>query len=62
VIGEDNRIENLEQERYCSLVKMLRGPVRDTVRARSLAGLETPDGFMNLVGLVILGSLAGARN
>jgi hypothetical protein len=26
---------------------MLQGPVRDTVSARSLADLETPDGFLS---------------
>jgi hypothetical protein len=28
---------------------MLQNPVRDTVRARRLADLETPDGFLNLL-------------
>ena len=32
-----------------SLGKMLQCPVRDTVRASSLADLETPDGCVNLV-------------
>jgi len=32
-----------------SLGKMLQGPVRDSVRARRLSDLETPDGFVNLV-------------
>jgi hypothetical protein len=31
VVGEENRMENLGQERYRSLGKMLQGPVRDTV-------------------------------
>jgi hypothetical protein len=47
-MGEENRIENLGQEEYRSLVKMLQGPVRYTLWARSLADLETLDGFLNL--------------
>jgi hypothetical protein len=41
-MGEEDRIENLDKEGYRSLWDMLQGPVRDTVRARSLADLETP--------------------
>ena len=48
VMGAENRIEDLGQEGHRSLGKMLQGPVRDTVRARSLADLETPNGFVNL--------------
>ena len=48
-MGEENRIENLDQEGYRSLGKMLQGPVRDTVWAQSLANLENPGAFMNLV-------------
>jgi hypothetical protein len=48
-MGEENRIENPGQERYSSLGKMLQGPVRDTVWGQSLAGLETPYGFLKLV-------------
>ena len=43
-MGEENQFENLSQEGYRSLGKMLLGPVRDTVCARSLAELENPDG------------------
>ena len=32
-----------------SVGKMLQSPVRETIRARNLADLETPDGFVNLV-------------
>jgi hypothetical protein len=46
---EENRVENLDQEGYRSLWEMLQGPVGDTVRARSLADLETPGGFLNLL-------------
>jgi hypothetical protein len=48
-MGADNRVENLGEEGYRSLGKMLQGPVRDTIWARSLADLESLDGFMNLV-------------
>jgi hypothetical protein len=48
-MGEEDRIENLDQKGYRSLWEMLQDPVRDTVRARSLADLETPDGFMNII-------------
>jgi len=48
-MGEENQIENLGQKGNRSLGKMLQGPVQDTVWARSLADLETPDGFVNLV-------------
>jgi hypothetical protein len=34
---------------------MLEGPVRDTVRARNLADLEAPDGFLNLLRVGKLG-------
>ena len=47
-VAED-RVENLGEEGYHSLRKMLQGPFRDTVWARSLADLNTPDGFLNLV-------------
>ena len=48
-MGEENRIADLGEEGNRSLGKMLQGPVRDTVRVRSLADLENPDGFVNLV-------------
>jgi hypothetical protein len=50
-MGEVNRIEDLGQEGNCSLGKILQGPVRDTIRARSIAEFETPDGFVNLVSV-----------
>jgi ppGpp synthetase/RelA/SpoT-type nucleotidyltranferase len=49
VMGEEDCVENQDQEGYRSLWEMLQGPVRDTARARSLADIETPDGFLNLV-------------
>jgi hypothetical protein len=48
-MGAEDRVENLDKNGYRSLGKMLQCPVRETVRARSLADLQTPDGFLNLV-------------
>jgi len=48
-LTRENRIENLGQEGYRSLGKLLQSPVRVTVWARSLVKLQTPDGFVNLV-------------
>ena len=47
-MGEEDRVENLDQVGYRSLWEMLQGPVRESVRARSLADLETPDDFLKL--------------
>ena len=44
-----DRVENQDQEVYFSEWEMLQGLVRDTVRALSLAKLETPVGFLNLL-------------
>ena len=49
MMGAEKRVTNLDQEGYRSLGKILQGPVRDTVRARSLADSETTNGFLNLV-------------
>jgi hypothetical protein len=46
---EEDRVENLDQEGYCSLWETLQSPVRDAVRTRSVADRETPDGSLNLV-------------
>jgi len=46
---EENCVEDLDQEGYRSMEKMLQGSVRYTVWAKSLADLETPDNFLNLV-------------
>jgi len=54
VMGEENRVENLDQEVYCSLWEMLQVPVRDNVRVQSLADIETPDGVLNLLRFVLL--------
>jgi hypothetical protein len=48
-MGEEDGVENLDQEEYRLLGKMLQGSVRYTVWARSLADLETPDGIEYLV-------------
>jgi ppGpp synthetase/RelA/SpoT-type nucleotidyltranferase len=50
-MGEEDSVKNQDQEGYRSLWEMLQSPVRDTVRARSLADLETPDSFLNLLGV-----------
>jgi len=47
-MGED-RVKNQDQEGYRSLWEVLQSPVRDTVRARSLADLQTPHGFLDLL-------------
>src|SRR5215475_1910541 len=54
-MGEQDSIEDLDQEGHRSLGKMLQGSVRYAVWARSLADLETPDGFVNLVSVGELG-------
>jgi hypothetical protein len=48
-MGVENRIENLGEEEYRSLGKMLQGLLRETDWTRSLAYLKTSDGFLNLV-------------
>jgi len=48
-MGAEHRVEDTGEEGNRSLGKMLQCPVRETVRARSLVDLETPDGFVNLV-------------
>jgi hypothetical protein len=48
-MGEKNCFEDPDQEGYRFLGKMLQGSVRYVVWAMSLADLETPDGFVNLV-------------
>jgi len=48
-MGAENHIENPEEGGYRWLGKMLQNPVQNTVWAWSPAGLETTDGFVNLV-------------
>ena len=48
-MGEEYCIEDLNQKGYRSPGKMLQGPVMNTVRARRLVDLETPDGFLDLI-------------
>jgi len=48
-MGEEDTFKNQDQEGYLSLWVMLETPARDTVRAQSLADLQTPDGFLNLL-------------
>jgi len=47
-MGEENRVENSGEEGCRSFGKVLKCPFRDTVRPRSLAVLQTPDGFVNI--------------
>ena len=49
VMGEEDRIDIQDQQVYRSLWEVLQGHVRNTVWAWSLADLETPDGFLNLL-------------
>jgi len=60
-MGVENHIEDMGEEGNHSLGKVLQCPVCYTVRAWTLADLETPDGFVNLVGVVHWGSLAGRK-
>jgi len=48
-MGKEDSIENQDQVEYRSLWEMLQGPVCNTIQAWSLADLETPDGFLNLL-------------
>ena len=48
-MSSENRVEDTGEEGNRSLGKVLQRPIRYTVRARSLADLETPDGFVILV-------------
>jgi len=49
VMGAENRFEDTGEEGNRSLGKVLQCPVQYTVRVRSLADFETPNGFVNLV-------------
>ena len=49
VTDEEDSVKNQDQEGYRSLWEMLQSPVRDTVRARRFADLQTPDSFLNLL-------------
>ena len=57
----ENRVKNLDEEGYSSLGKMLQGPVRNTVRARGRADLETHDGFVNLLRVGYIGVQQGGH-
>jgi len=48
-MGDKDSVKNQDQEGYRSLWEMLQSPVRGTFRARNLADLQTPDGFLNLL-------------
>jgi len=47
-MGAEDRFEDTGVEGNRSLGKVLQCPVWYAVRTRSLADLETPDGFVNL--------------
>jgi hypothetical protein len=49
VLEAEVRVENMDKELYRTLGKIIQCPVRDTVRARSLADIKAPDGFLKLV-------------
>ena len=54
-------VEYTREEGQCVVVKVLQCPVRYTVRTRSLADLETPNDFLNLVGVFNWVSLPGLK-
>ena len=49
VMGEEERVKNQDQEGYGSLWEMFQSPVRNSVRARSLADLQTSGSFLTLL-------------
>ena len=49
VMRAENRVEDISEEGNRLLLKMIQCPLRDAVQTRSLADLENPDGFVNLV-------------
>ena len=50
-MGKENSVKNNDQEGYRSLWEMLKYPVRDTFSSRTLAELQTPDGYLNLLSV-----------
>ena len=54
-MGVENRVEDPGEEGNRSLGKVLQCPILYTVRARNLADLETPVGFVNLVRCRLVG-------
>jgi len=48
-MSEEDSVKNQDQEGYRSLWEVLQSPLRNTIRARSLADLQIPDGFLNLL-------------
>jgi hypothetical protein len=43
------RVDDMSEEGNHPIRKIFQCPIRNTVRVRSLANLETNDGFVNLV-------------
>jgi len=54
-VSVKNRVKNLDKEGYSSLGMMPQSPVRNTIRARIPAELETHDGFVNLLCVGYIG-------
>jgi hypothetical protein len=48
-MGAENRVKEMGEEGKHSFGKMLQCPIRYIFLARSVADLETRDGFVNLV-------------
>jgi len=55
VVGAEDSVKDSYKEVDRALREMLQSPVRDTVRAWSLAEFEAPDGLVNLFGAGQLG-------
>jgi len=60
-MGDENCVEDLDQEGYRSLEKMLQGSVRYSIWARVLPTLGPLMASRTSSGLVNLGLLAGVR-
>jgi hypothetical protein len=56
MMGAEDRVEDVDKKENRPHGKMLQGPIRDAVGARSLADLKAPKSCLNLVRC---GSLAG---
>jgi hypothetical protein len=54
VMDAEDSVEDKDKKVDRTLRKMLQDPFRDIVRARCLAEFKTPNGFMNLFGVVQL--------
>jgi hypothetical protein len=50
-MGAEDSVEDVDEEEYRWPREVLLGPVRYTVRTRSLAHFEAPDGVLNFLGV-----------